>query len=66
MSDETDTTISDALAAPKSVTADGVTVSAHPLPDQIAAANYLAAKTATTRAGSIGVRLQKLVPPGAD
>lgn len=66
MADENDTIISDAIAAPRKATADGVSVEAHPLPDQIAAAQYLASKTATSRAGSLGIRLQKLRPPGAD
>ena len=66
MADDTQTTIENALAAPRKVQADGVSVEQHPLPDQLEAAKFLDAKTATRKTGSLGIRLQKLSPPGAD
>lgn len=49
---------------PQRVTAGGQTVQQHPIPDQIAADNHLANKTAATK-NHLGLRNIKLVPPGA-
>lgn len=59
-------TIEANLAAPKRVQSDGIVVEQHPLPDQIAADRYVQAKEAARKTGSLGIRLQKLKPPGAD
>ncbi len=66
MPNDTQTIIENALAAPRKAKADGVEVEQHPLPDQLAAAKYLDGKAATRKTGSLGIRLQKLVPPGGD
>ena len=66
MPDAVDTAITAAITTPKRAQADGVSVEQHPLPDQIEAAKYLDARTATRKTGGLGIRLQKLKPPGAD
>ena len=66
MPDNTKTIIENALASPRKVKADGVEVEQQPLPDQIAAVRYLDSKAATAKRGALGIRLTKLVPPGAD
>ena len=63
---DNNTTVSTAMAAPKRVQSDGVVVEAHPLPDVIEAVKYLDGQTAVKKTGSLGIRLQKLKPPGAD
>ena len=64
MSEET---IADAIdetaQAPARVSADGTTVDAQRIDDQIKAANYLAARTAGGR-NHLGIRFLKLIPPG--
>jgi hypothetical protein len=58
-------TIAANLSAPKSAKADGVEVTSQPLPDQMAAADWLASKAAARRTGSFGgITLKKLIPPG--
>ena len=49
---------------PKRARGDSGEVEQHPLPDQIAADRYLASKTAA-RARGMGIRVGKLIPPGA-
>jgi hypothetical protein len=64
-------TIADSAAAPQSTTTDGVTVTEHSLPDQIAAAKFLAAQQAAAATGPTGkkrsawayLRPAKAVPP---
>jgi hypothetical protein len=50
---------------PKQVTADGLTVQQHSIPDQIAADQYLSAKSAATKKHR-GLRFTRLLPPGAE
>jgi hypothetical protein len=53
-----------AIAAPKRVTTDGVTVESQPIPDLIALDQYLSAKAAvSTRRG--GLIFNRLIPDGA-
>ena len=66
MATDTQEAIENALSGPRKVKADGVEVEQQSLPDQIAAARYLDGKAATAKRGSLGVRFQKLVPPGGD
>ena len=49
---------------PKRARGDSGEIEQHPLPDQIAADRYLASKTAA-RARGMGIRVGKLIPPGA-
>ncbi len=49
----------------KSVKADGVEVTAHPLKDMIEADRYLSNKSSAAKPHR-GLRFTKLVPPGAD
>ena len=49
---------------PKKVTVDGQTVEQHSIKEQIEADNHTAAKTATSKS-HFGLRMTKLVPPGA-
>lgn len=58
-------TIRENAKAPAKVTGDSGSVEQHPLKDQIEADRYLAAKKAT-KAKNAGLRLAKLIPPGAD
>lgn len=66
MPDDTKTIIENALVSPRKVKADGVEIEQQPLPDQLAAVRYLDGKAAATKRGTLGIRLTKLVPPGAD
>ena len=59
-----DTQIRDNAAGPKKATGDSGSVEQHSLNDQIAADKYLASKKAT-KAKGLGLRVSKLVPPGA-
>lgn len=56
-------TIADAADKPKATTTDGVSVTGHSLPELIQADRYLAEQQAA-KAGSRGLRVSKLVPPG--
>ncbi|MBA3936823.1 MAG: hypothetical protein H0X38_05125 [Planctomycetes bacterium] len=61
----TQQTIAENAAGPRRVQGDaGAAVEQHPLPDQIAADRYLAAKVAM-RSQRKGLRITKLLPPGA-
>jgi len=64
MADELDDTIQQNAAGPKSASGDAGSMEQHSLPDQIAADRYLASKKAA-RSKGLGVRLTKVVPPGA-
>ncbi len=55
--------IRDNAAGPAKAAGDSGSVEQHPLPDQIEADRYLAAKDAAKKAG-LGVKFAKLVPPG--
>jgi hypothetical protein len=64
VADELDDAIRTSAERPEEATVDGVRMKQHPLPDQIAADRYLASKKAA-RSKGLGVRLTKVVPPGA-
>jgi len=64
MVEELDNSIEQNAAGPKQVTADGVTVQQHPLPDQIAADKYLAGKRAVSKNPAKAFTRVKIVPPG--
>ena len=62
--DNLEQTIADNAAGPKKATGDSGSMEQHPLADQIEADRYLASKQAM-RSKAKGIRLTKLVPPGA-
>jgi len=64
MPDDLKDAIKEAAQNPESAEADGVRVKQHSLKDQIEADKYLAAKE-TARSNRLGIRLVKIVPPGA-
>ena len=64
MADDLEQSIRENAQAPAKASGDMGSMQQHPLPDQIAADRYLTAKKAT-RARHQGLRLTKLVPPGA-
>ena len=51
---------------PKSVSTDSGSVESHSIPDQIAAEQHKATKTAKTRSTSVfaGARINRVTPPG--
>lgn len=63
MPDEIANAIREAAQQPAEVSVDGQTVKQQPLRDQIEADRYLASKEAAKR--GLGVRMTKVVPPGA-
>ncbi|MEX2670917.1 MAG: hypothetical protein WD294_02280 [Phycisphaeraceae bacterium] len=63
MTDNLDNTIRENAEGPAEASVDGQTVRQHSLRDQINVDRYLASKRAA-RAG-LGVRLTKVIPPGA-
>jgi hypothetical protein len=63
MAEDLEQNIRDNAAGPKRAQADSVTVEQHDLKDQIEADRYLASKEAAKK--GIGVRMTKVVPPGA-
>ncbi len=63
MAEEIENTIREAAQQPAEVSVDGQTVKQQPLPDQIEADRYLASKDAAKK--GLGVRMAKVVPPGA-
>lgn len=63
MADEIENAIREAAQQPAEASVDGQTVKQQPLPDQIEADRYLASKNAAKK--GIGVRMTKVVPPGA-
>lgn len=64
MADELDDAIRENAQKPAKASGDGESVEQHPLPDQIAAAQYLAGKTAVRRRNR-GLRFSQIEPPGA-
>jgi len=65
MADDLTTTIQTNAAGPKRARGDSSEMEQHPLPDQIAADRYLKSKAASQASGCLGLRVQKLVPPGS-
>jgi hypothetical protein len=65
MSEPLDDTIEQNAKGPAKASGDAGSVEQHPLPDQIEAAKFLAAKEAAKKPNR-GLRFNKLVPPGAD
>ena len=63
MAEEIENAIREAAQQPAEVSVDGQTVEQHPLKDQIEADRYLASKEAAKK--GLGVRMTKVVPPGA-
>ncbi len=63
MADELEDTIRRNAQGPAKASGDAGSVEQHPLPDQIAADRYLAAKEAA-QAKHRGLRFNKFVPPG--
>jgi len=64
MPDDLKEVIKENAEGPESAESDGVRVKQHSLKDQIEADKYLAAKE-TARSNRLGIRLVKIVPPGA-
>jgi hypothetical protein len=64
VADELDDAIRTSAEGPAEAHGDSGGMKQHPLPDQIAADRYLASKKAA-RSKGLGVRLTKVVPPGA-
>ena len=64
VADELDDAIRTNAEGPKSASGDAGSIEQHSIPDQIAADRYLASKKAA-RSKGLGVRLTKVVPPGA-
>ena len=56
--------IVESAAGPKDISIDGNQTSEHPLPDQIAAVNHVAAERAKRKPG-FGISFQKIVPHGS-
>ena len=63
MSEELEDVIREAAKQPAEVSVDGQSVKQQPLADQIEADRYLASKNAAKK--GIGVRMTKVIPPGA-
>ncbi len=64
MAEDLDNTIRENAAGPKRAAGDSGSVEQHSLTEQIAADRYLASKEAAKSKG-LGIRVTKLVPPGA-
>ncbi len=65
MADELDDVIRENAQGPAKASGDSGSMEQHPLKDQIEADRYLESKKAT-RKKSLGLRMSKLVPPGAE
>jgi len=63
MAEDLSTTISENAKGPKRAQGDSGSVEQHDLKDQIEADRYLASKEAAKK--GLGVRMTKVVPPGA-
>lgn len=61
---DTAQTIADNAFAPKRFTSDSTTAEQHPIADQILAEEYRAKKAAAKKAHR-GIRMTRIVPPGA-
>ena len=64
MPDELESQIDENAKAPRTVQADGVSTTEHPLPDQVEADRFLASKDAVKTPWR-GLRVNKISPPGA-
>jgi len=64
MPEQLEENIRENAQGPKRARGDAGEVEQHPLPDQIAADRYLAAKNAA-KAKGMGLRVGKMIPPGA-
>lgn len=64
MPDDLEQTIRDNAQGPAKAAGDAGSVEQHSLPDQIAADRYLNAKQAA-KSKSLGLRVTKIIPPGA-
>ena len=64
MAEELDEAIRTNAEGPRSASGDSGSMQQHSIPDQIAADRYLESKKAA-RAKGLGVRLTRVVPPGA-
>ena len=64
MPDDLEQQIIDNASGPKSAKGDSISVEQHNLSDQIAADRYLASKKAAGGKG-LGIKISKIVPPGA-
>jgi hypothetical protein len=62
--DELDSAIRTSAEGPAEAHGDSGGMKQHPLPDEIAADRYLASKRAS-RAPGLGLKMTKVVPPGA-
>lgn len=65
MADDLEDSILENAQAPAKVSGDAGSVEQHPLSEQIEADRYLQSKKAA-RSKKLGVRLTKIVPPGAN
>ncbi|MEX0715163.1 MAG: hypothetical protein WD066_01180 [Planctomycetaceae bacterium] len=65
MPDDLDETIRENAQGPAKASGDSGSMEQHPLRDQIDADRYLASKKAA-RSKRIGVRITRIVPPGAN
>ena len=63
MADELDNAIKENAQGPKRASGDSGSVEQHPLTEQIEADRYLSSKEAAKK--GLGVRMTKVVPPGA-
>ena len=63
VADDLSNTIRDNASAPAEANVDGQSVKQQPLPDQIEGDRYLASKSAVKK--KLGIRMTKIVPPGA-
>jgi len=64
MPDDLEQTIRENAQGPAKAAGDSGSMEQHPLTEQIAADRYLASKSAV-KAKGLGIRISKLVPPGA-
>lgn len=65
MADDLDDVIQENAQGPAKVSGDSGSMETHPLKDQIDADRYLQSKKAS-RKKSLGLRIAKIVPPGAE
>lgn len=63
MPDELTNAIKENATAPAEASVDGQSVKQHPLRDQIEADRYVSSKAAARK--RLGIRMTKVVPPGA-
>ena len=63
MAEDLENSIRENAEGPRRAKGDSSEMEQHPLPDQIAADRYLESKNASRK--GLGMRVTKLVPPGA-